>query len=195
MKKVLKCHSVRLQFYDEMVGHISNNEESTYWEEVMQLESWCGANNLEINTQKTVEMTTDFRKKLTPLPPLEIHSSTVSRTESYKFMGTSSQQDLKWDRYSGYEEGPRVPVFPATAQKIWAALSTAGPVLHCHNRIHHHIQESPRQVIPVELRRPYWGCSAGEKQWEKKQRYKPNLLAIIMGKYGHWLTKWTNCLL
>ncbi|KAJ8385474.1 hypothetical protein AAFF_G00185700 [Aldrovandia affinis] len=89
-----------LKFADDttLIGLISDGDESRYREEVSQLVSWCGANNLELNTQKTVEMVIDFRRKPTPLPPLEIHGTMVSRAESYKFLGTTIQQDLKWDK-------------------------------------------------------------------------------------------------
>ncbi|KAI4873044.1 hypothetical protein NFI96_028699 [Prochilodus magdalenae] len=38
-----------------------------------------------------------------------------------------------------------------------------------------------RPEIPAELRRPYRGCRAGNKRWERKRRYKPCLPSIIMG--------------
>ncbi len=36
-----------------MVGLISNNDETHYREEVVQLAEWCGANNLSLNVSKT----------------------------------------------------------------------------------------------------------------------------------------------
>uniref|UniRef100_A0A3P9HY13 Jacalin-type lectin domain-containing protein n=1 Tax=Oryzias latipes TaxID=8090 RepID=A0A3P9HY13_ORYLA len=45
---------------------ISNHDESAYRREVDRLVLWCSINNLELNTQKTVEMIVDFRKALSP---------------------------------------------------------------------------------------------------------------------------------
>ena len=39
---------------------IRDDDESAYRREVEQLALWCGRNNLELNTLKTVEMTVDF---------------------------------------------------------------------------------------------------------------------------------------
>ena len=51
--------------------------------------SWCGQNHLELNPLRTVEMTVDFRRNLP--------SRIVSSVESFKFLGTSISQDLKWN--------------------------------------------------------------------------------------------------
>ncbi len=49
-------------------------------------------------TLKTVEMIVDFK---TPpaLPPLTIMNSTVTAVESFRFLGTTISQDLKWDNH------------------------------------------------------------------------------------------------
>lgn len=70
-------------------GLIQDCDESTYRQEVDWLSLWCRHNNLELSTSQTVEMTVDFEKVPTPLPPLTIHGCTVSGTESFK---------LKWER-------------------------------------------------------------------------------------------------
>ncbi|KAL0195208.1 hypothetical protein M9458_008780, partial [Cirrhinus mrigala] len=54
-------------------------------------------NNLELNTLKTVEMTVDFRKNPPALPPLTIMDSTVKTVETFRFLGNTISQDLKWD--------------------------------------------------------------------------------------------------
>ncbi|KAL0193635.1 hypothetical protein M9458_011931, partial [Cirrhinus mrigala] len=54
-------------------------------------------NNLELNTLKTVEMTVDFRRNPPALPPLTIMDSTVKTVETFRFLGNTISQDLKWD--------------------------------------------------------------------------------------------------
>ncbi|KAL0153147.1 hypothetical protein M9458_051543, partial [Cirrhinus mrigala] len=54
-------------------------------------------NNLELNTLKTVEMTVDFRRNPPALPPLTIMDSTVMTVETFRFLGNTISQDLKWD--------------------------------------------------------------------------------------------------
>ncbi len=65
----------------------------TFWE------CWCWCLNLELNTLKTVEMIVDFRRNPPALPPLTIMNSTVTAVESFRFLGTTISQDLKWDNH------------------------------------------------------------------------------------------------
>ncbi len=60
---------------------------------------WCSLINLELNMLKTVEMIVDFRRKPPALPPLTIMNSTVTAVESFRFLGTTISQDLKWDTH------------------------------------------------------------------------------------------------
>ncbi len=60
---------------------------------------WCSLNNLELNTLKTVEMIVDFRRNPPALPPITIMNSTVTTVESFRFLGTTISQDLKWDNH------------------------------------------------------------------------------------------------
>lgn len=53
------------QFADDttIVGPITDNHETAYREEVKRLTDWCSDNNLTLNTKKTEELITDFRKQ------------------------------------------------------------------------------------------------------------------------------------
>ncbi len=64
-----------------------------------ELAVWCSLNNLELNTLKTVEMIVDFRRNPPALPPLTIMNNTVTAVESFRFLGTTISQDLKWDTH------------------------------------------------------------------------------------------------
>ncbi len=88
-----------LKFADDttVIGLIKDGDKSAYRQEVEQLAVWCSLNNLELNTLKTVEMIVDFRRNPPALPPLTIMNSTVTAVESFRFLGTTISQDLKWD--------------------------------------------------------------------------------------------------
>ncbi len=88
-----------LNFADDttLIGLIQDGDESAYRQEVKELAVWCSLNNLELNTLKTVEMIVDFRRNPPALPPLTIMNSTVTAVESFRFLGTTISQDLKWD--------------------------------------------------------------------------------------------------
>ncbi len=92
-----------LKFADDttLIGLIQDGDESVYRQEVKELAVWCSLNNLELNTLKTVEMIVDFRRNPPALPPLTIMNSTVTVTavESFRFLGTTISQNLKWDNH------------------------------------------------------------------------------------------------
>ncbi|KAK3551680.1 hypothetical protein QTP70_022120, partial [Hemibagrus guttatus] len=88
-----------LKFADDttVIGLIQDSDEDR--QEVEQLAAWCSLNNLELNMHKTVEMIVDFRRNTPALPPLTIMNSTVPTVESFRFLGTTISQDLKWDTH------------------------------------------------------------------------------------------------
>ncbi|KAK3555028.1 hypothetical protein QTP86_005693 [Hemibagrus guttatus] len=90
-----------LKFADDtaVIGLIQDGDESAYRQEIEQLPAWCSLNTLEFNTIKTVEMMVDFRRNNPALPPLTIMNSTVPTVESFRFLGTTISQDLKWDTH------------------------------------------------------------------------------------------------
>ncbi len=90
-----------LKFADDttVIGLIQNGDESAYRQEVEQLAVWCSHNNLELNTLNTVEMIVVDDRNPPALPPLTIMNSTVTTVESFRFLGTTISQDLKWDNH------------------------------------------------------------------------------------------------
>ncbi len=46
-----------------------------------------------------MEIIVDFRRNPPALPPLTIMNSTVTAVESFRFLGTTISQDLKWDNH------------------------------------------------------------------------------------------------
>lgn len=61
----------------KVVGLISNDDNSTYREEVNQLIVWCDNNNLSLNVNKTKEIVVDFRRRHLAQTPLVIHKHQV----------------------------------------------------------------------------------------------------------------------
>ncbi len=83
----------------KLLKFADNGDESAYRQGVEQLAVWCSLNNLELNTLKTVGMIVDFRRNPPALPPLTIMDSTVVAVESFRFLGTTISEDLKWDNH------------------------------------------------------------------------------------------------
>ncbi|KAI5629686.1 hypothetical protein C0J50_2187 [Silurus asotus] len=72
-----------------------------YRQGVKELVVWCNHNNLKLNMLKTVEMIVDFSRNPPALPPLTIIKSTLTTVDSFKFLGTTISQGLKWDNNIG----------------------------------------------------------------------------------------------
>ncbi|KAL0199735.1 hypothetical protein M9458_002922, partial [Cirrhinus mrigala] len=108
-----------------LIGLIQDGEESAYRQEVEQLAVWCGLNNLELNTLKTVEMVIDFRRNPPALPPLSIMDSTVAAVETFKFLGSIISRDLKWDTH--IDSIAKKAQHPSTAEEVQPAAGAAEP--------------------------------------------------------------------
>ena len=78
-----------------MIGRIAGGDEAAYRREVASLVSWCGDNNLILNTDKTKEMIVDMRKERRTHQPLFIWELEVERVSSFKYLGVF-KIDLTW---------------------------------------------------------------------------------------------------
>ena len=92
-------HSSNLlvKFADDttIVGLISNNDESSYREEVDTLTSWCRDNNLSVNVSKTKRMIVDYsRRQEEEHAPLHINGSEVEKVNYFRFLGVNISNDL-----------------------------------------------------------------------------------------------------
>ncbi len=88
-----------VQFADDTVvlGLISNNDETTYLDEVERLTSWCQDNCLSLNVSKTKELIVDFRERQQrPYYILMISGTPVERVSSFKYLGVNISEDLTW---------------------------------------------------------------------------------------------------
>ncbi len=75
-------------------------------------------------------MIVDFRRNAPGLPPLTIMNSTVTVLESFRFLGTTFSQDLKWDNHIE----SIVKKAPSPAEEVQPATGAADTVLLCHRR-------------------------------------------------------------
>uniref|UniRef100_A0AAR2JVL9 Reverse transcriptase domain-containing protein n=1 Tax=Pygocentrus nattereri TaxID=42514 RepID=A0AAR2JVL9_PYGNA len=95
----LHTSNILIKFADDttVVGHIRNNDESAYREEIQHLTSWCTTNNLILNTGKTKELIVDYRKtKGCTHSPVYINGAEVERVSSFRFLGIHISADLSW---------------------------------------------------------------------------------------------------
>ena len=74
----------------------SSGDKFAYRLESDHLVTWCSQNNLVLNALKTVEMVVDFRRNPAPPTPIALHDSPVDIVESFRFLGTTISQVLKW---------------------------------------------------------------------------------------------------
>ncbi|KAI3353828.1 hypothetical protein L3Q82_005043 [Scortum barcoo] len=87
-----------LKFADDttVIGLIRDGDESAYRQEVEQLALWCGQNNLEPNTQNCGD-DSRLQKESLNTDPLSILNNRVSAVETFRFLGSTISQDLKWE--------------------------------------------------------------------------------------------------
>ena len=57
---------------------------------------------MELNQTKCKEMTIDFRKNVTVIPPLEMNSQVFERVECYKLLELWIDDNLKWSTNTCY---------------------------------------------------------------------------------------------
>ena len=81
-----------------VVGQISNNDETEYWNEIENLVNWCGNNNLSPNVNKTKEIVIDFRKHSGEYAPVYINGDEVEMVKSFTFLGVQITNNLSWSR-------------------------------------------------------------------------------------------------
>lgn len=93
------CYIIKYADDTIIVGLISDNDESEYREVIKYVSEWCDQNFLALNVSKTKEMIFDYRKKQNVKEPINIKGSDVDLCDSYKYLGVTLQNDLKWDKH------------------------------------------------------------------------------------------------
>ena len=91
-----------LKFADDttLQGMITEDDESTYREEVDQFVSWCGKNHLELNVSKTKELIIDFRRNKNIKEDLIIKGEKIEQVNCYKYLGVTIDSNLQWNEHA-----------------------------------------------------------------------------------------------
>ena len=137
-----------------MVGLITDNDETTYREEVRDLAVWCQDNNLSLDVIKTKEMIVNYRKRRTERAPILINGATVEQVESFKFLGVHITNKLPWSKHTKtVVKSTTKPIPPQETEKIWNGSSDPQKVLQLHHREH-----------PGCITGWYGNCSASDRK-------------------------------
>ncbi len=84
-----------------VIGLITDNDETTYREEVSTLTKWCQENHLLLNIDKTKELVVDFRRQSREHTPITIDNKTpVERVSSFKFLCVHITEDLTYSAHT-----------------------------------------------------------------------------------------------
>ena len=91
-----------IKFADDttVVGLITDNDETAYREEVIDLAGWCQNSNLSLNVIKTKEMIVDYMKRRTEHTPILIDGAVVEQVESFKFLGVHITNKLELSKHT-----------------------------------------------------------------------------------------------
>ena len=93
------CKVIKYADDTVVIGLVNDNDESEYRDTIDNVASWCSANFLDLNVSKTKEMIIDFRRNQNKKDPIHINDSEVDIVSSYKYLGVTIQDDLKWDTH------------------------------------------------------------------------------------------------
>jgi hypothetical protein len=126
-----------IKFADDttVVGLITDNDETSYREEVRDLAVWCQYNNLSLNVSKTKELIVDY-----------INRAVLERVESFKFLSVHITNKLLLSKHTKtVVKRARQHCFPLRRLKIlshWHRSPDRCIQLHHRehpDRLHHHL--------------------------------------------------------
>ncbi|KAK1795173.1 hypothetical protein P4O66_010341, partial [Electrophorus voltai] len=84
-------------------GHISNDDETAYREEIQHVATWRSTDNLYLVTKQAKELIMDYRKtKGCTHSPVHINGTEVENVSSFKFLGVHISEDLSWTLNTSY---------------------------------------------------------------------------------------------
>ncbi len=96
----LYTHDCAATHSSNVIGLITDNDETAYRAEVSTLTKWCQENHLSLNIDKTKELVVDFRRPSREHTPITIDKTPVERVNSFKFLGVHITEDLTWSAHT-----------------------------------------------------------------------------------------------
>ena len=99
-----KCKIIKFADDTVVIGLISDNNEKEYKSTIDYVSHWCSDNFLELNASKTKEIIFDMRKNKNSKEPVIINNTSVALVQSYKYLGVTIQENLKWNEHVEVQE-------------------------------------------------------------------------------------------
>ncbi len=127
-----------------VIGLITDNNKTAYWEEVSTLTKWCQENHLSLNIDKTKELVVDYRRQSREHTPITIDKTPVERVNRFKFFGVHITEDLTWSAHTDAVLKKAHPLLPEKAEEVWNEPQNPQVLLHLHcgehpDRLHHRL--------------------------------------------------------
>ena len=91
------CSLIKFADDTAMVGLINDDNDNAYLSQIQSFVNYCDSNFLELNVSKTKEMLIDYRRNISPPPPVFIKGTAVERVDKYKYLGVVLNNKLTWD--------------------------------------------------------------------------------------------------
>ena len=110
-----------------VVDLITNNNETTYREEVRALGVECQEKKLSLKVNKTKEIIVDFRKQQREHNPIYIDGTVVEKVESLKFLGVHIADKLKWSTHTDSVVKKAQQPAMVGLSRGWCSLPNASP--------------------------------------------------------------------
>jgi len=95
---------VIIKFADDttILGLMTPENETAYFEEIGKFTLWCEENKLSLNIKKTKEEIFDFRKSNSNHMPIVINNETVEVVTEYKYLGINVDDQLKFKSHTDH---------------------------------------------------------------------------------------------
>ena len=93
-----QCSLIKYADDTALTGLILEDDFTHYLNAIHNFVQWCDNNFLELNVGKTKEMIIDFRKNSNEPPPIMLKGKKVERVSSYKYLGTTIDENLSWSQ-------------------------------------------------------------------------------------------------
>ena len=98
------CKIIKYADDTVVIGLISDNNEKEYKSTIDYVSHWCSDNFLDLNASKTKEIVFDMRKNKNSKEPVIINNTSVALIQSYKYLGVTIQENLKWNEHVEVQE-------------------------------------------------------------------------------------------